>query len=73
MILRIDERQQASSESVFDENAVRMAIMSEKVPDEQKRFMAKLRENSYIKIADAYRPLVAPILFADERKDKPTK
>lgn len=73
VILRIDERQQASSESVFDENAVRMAIMSEKVPDEQKRFMAKLRENSYIKIADAYRPLVAPILFADERKDKPTK
>lgn len=73
VILRIDDRQQASSESVFDENAVRMAIMNEKVPDEQKRFMSKLRENSYIKIADSYRPLVAPILFADERKDKPSK
>ncbi|MEQ1606938.1 MAG: peptidyl-prolyl cis-trans isomerase [Pyrinomonadaceae bacterium] len=72
-ILRIDERQQASSESVFDENAVRMAIMTEKIPDEQKRFMAKLRENAYIKISDAYRPLVAPLLFADERKEKPAK
>ena len=72
-ILRIDERQQASSESVFDENAVRLAIMNEKIPDEQKRFMSKLRENAYIKIADPYRPLVAPILFADERKDKPAK
>ncbi|MFT3744985.1 MAG: peptidyl-prolyl cis-trans isomerase [Pyrinomonadaceae bacterium] len=72
-ILRVDDRQQASSESVFDENAVRMSIMNEKLPDEQKKFMAKLRENSYIKISDTYRPLVAPILFADERKDKPAK
>ena len=72
-ILRVDEREQASSDSVFNENAVRMAIMNEKIPDEQKRFMAKLRENSYIKIADTYRPLVAPILFADERKNKPGK
>lgn len=72
-ILRVDEREKASSDSVFNENAVRMAIMNEKIPDEQKRFMAKLRENSYIKIADTYRPLVAPILFADERKDKPGK
>ncbi len=72
-ILRVDARQQASSDSVFDENAVRMAIMSERIPDEQKRFMTKLRGDSYIRIADTYRPLVAPILFADERKDKPGK
>lgn len=70
-ILRIDERQQASSESVFDEQAVRMAILGEKFPGEQKKFMAKLREESYIKISDTYRPLVAPILFAEERKEKP--
>lgn len=69
-ILRIDERQVASDVATFDENAVRMAMMSEKVPDEQKRFMSKLRDTSYIKISDTYRPLVAPILFADERKEK---
>lgn len=69
-ILRVDQREQASSESVFDENAVRMAILSEKMPVEQKKFMSKLRNESYIKISDSYRPLVSPILFADERKEK---
>jgi hypothetical protein len=69
-ILKVDLRELASSESVFDENAVRMAILSEKMPTEQKKFMSKLRTESYIKISDSYRPLVSPILFADERKDK---
>ena len=69
-ILRVDDRSAASAESYFDEKAVRVAIMSEKAPAKQKEFMAKLREGSYIKISDAYRPLVAPILFQDERKEK---
>jgi len=70
-ILRIDEREQASSDSFFDEMAVRQAMSAEKFPDEQKKFMSKLRENSFIKISDPYRPIVSPILFADERKAKP--
>lgn len=69
-ILRVDEREQASNESVFDENAVRLAMMAEKLPEEQKRYMAKLRDESYIKISETYRPMVSPILFADERKEK---
>ena len=69
-ILHVDEREAASNESVFDENAIRMAMLQEKMPDEQKKFMAKLRDDSYIKISDSYRPIVAPILFADERKGK---
>jgi uncharacterized protein (UPF0335 family) len=72
-ILRVDERTAASNESVFDENAVRLAILNEKFPEAQKKFMSKLRENAYIKINDEFRPLVAPILFADERKEKPAK
>jgi parvulin-like peptidyl-prolyl isomerase len=71
-ILHVDERSQASSESQFDENAVRMAILNEKMAEEQKKFLAKLREESYIKISEAYRPLVSPLLFADERSEKPT-
>lgn len=67
-ILRIDDREAASSESAFDESAVRMAILNEKFPEAQKQFLARLRNESYIKISDTYRPLVAPILFADERK-----
>lgn len=69
-ILRIDAREQASTESVFNENAVRMAMMNERLPDEQKKYMVKLREDSYLKISDSYRPLVNPILYADDRKEK---
>ena len=67
-ILRVDERTEASNESVFDENAVRYAITMERAPDQQKKFMADLRQDSYIKINDTYRPIVSPILFAEERK-----
>ncbi len=67
-ILRVDERTQASSESFFDENAVRMAITMERGPEMQKKYLSELRRDSYIKISDTYRPIVSPILFADERK-----
>lgn len=70
-ILRIDERTAASNESQFDENAVRMEMMKEGLPDRQKKYMSELRTESYIKISETYRPLVSPILFADERKEKP--
>ena len=72
-ILRVDERTQASSDSFFDESQVRLAIMAEKVPEASKKFMSSLREESYIKISESYRPIVAPILFAEERKEKPSK
>ena len=72
-IMHIDERQAASAESSYDENAVRMAMMAERVPEEQKRFMSKLREMAYIKISETYKPIVNPILFADERKEKASK
>lgn len=69
-ILKVDAREQASSESFFDESAVRMAILAEKAPNATKAFMATLRQESYIKIGETYRPLVSPILFAEERKEK---
>ncbi|HEX8287670.1 MAG TPA: peptidylprolyl isomerase [Pyrinomonadaceae bacterium] len=67
-ILRVDERTQASSESFFDENKIRMAMTMERAPAEQKKFLTGLRQDSYIKISETYRPIVSPILFADERK-----
>jgi peptidyl-prolyl cis-trans isomerase SurA len=75
-ILRVDARTQATSESFFDENEVRKIMTYEKLPEERKKYMATLREESYIKINDTYRPMVAPILFVDDRKTeakKPTK
>jgi SurA N-terminal domain/PPIC-type PPIASE domain len=70
VILRVDARSDASNESVYNENDVRMAIMTERMPEEQKKYMAKLRDESYIKISDTYRPIVSPVLFANERKEK---
>lgn len=70
IILRVDGRDAASSESQFNENAVRSAILQEKLPEAYKKYMSELRRDSYIKINDEYRPLVAPILFADERAEK---
>lgn len=69
-ILRVDERTNASSESFFDERAVRTAIAMERIPDERKKFMSNLRKEAYIKINETYRPMIAPVLFANE---KPTE
>ena len=68
--MRVDAREAASSESVFDENAVRSAMVQKNYPAAQKKFFATIREEAYIKISDTYRPVVAPILYADERKEK---
>lgn len=70
LILRVDARDAASSESFYDEQAVRSAMLQENYPAAQKKFFSTLRENAYIKISETYRPIVAPILFADERKEK---
>lgn len=70
LILRVDARESASSESHFDEQAVRSAILQERFPEAQKKFFSTLRQEAYIKISDTYRPLVAPILYAEERKEK---
>ena len=73
-IFRVDERAAATSESVFDENDVRRVMTFEKIPAERKKYFVTLREDSYIKINEAYRPMVAPLLFSEERKtdDKKT-
>ena len=57
----------------INENAVRAAIMQPKLADAQQTFMAKPRQDSYIKISDEYRPLVAPLLFEEERSEKVSK
>jgi peptidyl-prolyl cis-trans isomerase SurA len=67
-ILRVDERSNASSESFFDEKKVRETLTYEKLPEERKKYMSTLRGDAYIKISENYRPIVSPVLFADERK-----
>ncbi len=73
-ILHVDERAAAATEASFDENEIRRTMTVEKVPAERKKYLITLREESYIKINETYRPMVAPLLFAEERKtdDKKT-
>lgn len=72
-IFRVDERTQASSDAVFDESAVRRAITMERYPEERRKYMVKLREDSYIKINEAFRPLVAPLLAEARTAEKSEK
>ena len=67
-IFRVDEHQKASSDTVFDERIVRNALAYERIPEGRKKFMIELRQEAYIKINSEYRPIVSPILFADDRK-----
>lgn len=72
LILRVDERIAASSEPEYDEAAIRMAMTTDGREEGTKKYMADLRTNAFIKINERYRPIVSPILFADERKAKTT-
>ena len=67
-IFRVDEHQKASTESFFDERAIRNEIAVQRIPEGRKKYMTELRQDAYIKINDEYRPVVSPVLFADDRK-----
>ncbi|MCB1026000.1 MAG: peptidylprolyl isomerase, partial [Acidobacteria bacterium] len=67
-IIRVDERVAGSSDSTFNEAAVRTAIMQEKLPEARKKFMNELRDDAYIKIRENYKALVAPHLVPDDTK-----
>jgi parvulin-like peptidyl-prolyl isomerase len=66
-ILRVDERTAAGSEATFDEDAVRRAMLEIAYPEALKKYMSKLRSDAYIKISESYRPVVSPLLYAEER------
>lgn len=72
-IIRVDARANASTESVFNENAVRTAMTYEKLPDERKKYLKDLRKEAYVKISESYRALVMPFLPTDENKTEAKK
>lgn len=61
-ILRVDERDEASSTAVFNENRVREAITIERSPKEREMYLRNLLNDAYIKISDSYRASVEPLL-----------
>lgn len=72
-IFKVEARESASDESVFDEDAIRQRIAYERSGEATKKYMVELRRDSYIKITENYRAIVNPILFEDERKTETTK
>jgi peptidyl-prolyl cis-trans isomerase SurA len=66
-ILHVDARTAQASDASFDDDAVRRAMLEVNYPDALKKYMTKLRQDAYIKISEAYRPVVSPLLYADER------
>ena len=65
-ILKVVERSEASSESFFDEDAVRKVLAYEKIPEARKKFLADLRKDAFIKVSEGYRAIVLPFLNKDE-------
>lgn len=62
MILRVNERDDS-----FKENFVRGALTQERASEEREKYLRTLRNEAYIKPADAYKDAVQPILEKDKR------
>ena len=76
-ILRVDGRTPAGATPTFNDNRVREAMLMERQPKERDAFLQNLRNEAFIKVTDAYRagvePLLkiqAPVAAKGENKDK---
>ena len=61
-ILRVDARTPAGSAPVFNENRVREAMLMERQAKEREDYLQNLRNEAFIKIAEAHRAGVEPLL-----------
>jgi peptidyl-prolyl cis-trans isomerase SurA len=61
-ILRVDARTPAGSTPTFNDNRVREAMLMERQPKEREAYLQNLRNEAFIKVTDAYRAGVEPLL-----------
>ena len=61
-ILRIDARTPAGTTPTFNDNRVREAILMERQPKERESYLQNLRNEAFIKVTEAYRASVEPLL-----------
>ena len=61
-ILRVNARTAGSNTPTFNENRVREAITTERLPKEREKYLQDLRNDAYVKIAENYRAAVEPLL-----------
>ena len=69
-IFRLDERTPAG-EPTYDEGRVREAIATERLEQERKNYLAKLRGEAFVEVSPAYREQVMPLLGAAADATKP--
>jgi peptidyl-prolyl cis-trans isomerase SurA len=61
-ILRVDTRTPAGTTPTFNDNRVRETMLLERQPKEREAFLQNLRNEAFIKVTDAYRAGVEPLL-----------
>ena len=61
-ILRVDARTPAGATPTFNDNRVREAMLMERQPKEREAYLQSLRNEAFIKVTDAYRAGVDPLL-----------
>ncbi len=71
-IIKVDARTKAVNSANFNEDLVRRAILTEKLPEARKQFMRDLKDDAYIKIRKSYQALVNPFLKEDDKKNTAT-
>ena len=77
-ILRVDGRTPAGATPTFNDNRVREAMLVERQPKERETYLQTLRNEAFIKVTDAYRAGVDPLLKiaapvaakSDDKSDK---
>ena len=61
-ILRVDARTPGGNAPVFNDNRVREAMLMERQPKEREDYLQHLRNEAFIKVAEAHRAAVEPLL-----------
>jgi parvulin-like peptidyl-prolyl isomerase len=77
-IIRVDQRTPAGSAPQFNDNRVREAMLSERQPKERETYLQNLRNEAFIKVTEAYRAGLDPLLKiaapvaakSDDKNDK---
>jgi parvulin-like peptidyl-prolyl isomerase len=61
-ILRVDARSAGGNDPTFNDNRVREAMLMERQPTERENYLQTLRNEGFIKVTEAYRASVEPLL-----------
>jgi parvulin-like peptidyl-prolyl isomerase len=61
-IVRVDARTPGGTTPTFNDNRVREAMLVERQPKERESYLQNLRNEAFIKVTEAYRAGVEPLL-----------